>query len=72
VLGQVGNPGAFAMEKDITVMQALAMAGGVTDRGSMTRIRIFRMVNGKKVELKATLNDPVHGGDTVMVLARFF
>jgi polysaccharide export outer membrane protein len=72
VLGQVGNPGAYSMEKDINVMQALAMAGGVTERGSLTRVRIYRMVKGKKVELKATVNDPVHGGDTVMVLARFF
>ncbi len=72
VLGQVKTPGAIPLEKDVTVMQALALAGGVAERGSLTRIRIFRMINGKKVELKAGLDDPVRAGDTVMVLERFF
>ena len=72
VLGQVKSPGAITLEKDITVMQALALAGGLAERGSQTRIRIFRLINGKKVELKATLDDPVRAGDTVMVLERFF
>jgi len=72
VLGQVKTPGAIPLEKAVTVMQALALAGGVAERGSLTRIRIFRMINGKKVELKAGLDDPVRAGDTVMVLERFF
>jgi polysaccharide export outer membrane protein len=73
VLGQVRNPGAFVMERrDTTVLQALALAGGVTDRASLSRIRIVRMINGTKTEIKATVNDPVRAGDTVMVLERFF
>ena len=62
VLGQVRSPGAFTLEKAITVLQALALAGGLADRGSMSRIRIIRFVNGKKVELKANLDDPVPRG----------
>jgi polysaccharide export outer membrane protein len=72
VLGQVNNPGAYALEKGATVLRALALAGGVTERGSMSRIRIVRLVNGQKTETKAGLDDPLRAGDTVMVLARLF
>ena len=72
VLGQVRNPGAYTLEKEATVLQALALAGGVTDRGSMSRVRIVREVNGEKKEIKAEQDDPVRAGDTVMVLERFF
>jgi polysaccharide export outer membrane protein len=72
VLGQVRSPGAYTIEKQMTVLQALALAGGVTDRASMSRIRIVRVVNGKKTELKANVDDAVRPGDTVMVLERFF
>jgi polysaccharide export outer membrane protein len=72
VLGQVRNPGVYALERDATVLQALAQAGGVTDRGSMSRLRIVRVVNGKKTELKAEVDDPLQAGDMIMVLQRFF
>ena len=73
VFGQVKNPGAYALQqKDTSVLQALSLAGGVTDRGSTGRIRIVRMVNGKKQELKAKLTDVVKAGDTVIVLERIF
>ncbi len=72
VLGQVRNPGVFTMERDTTVLQALALAGGVSERGSMSRVRIVRLVNGKKTEIKVGLEDRVRAGDTVMVLERFF
>jgi polysaccharide biosynthesis/export protein len=72
ILGQVKNPGPFRLEKPTTVLQALALAGGVTERASMSRIRIVRIVNGKKTEVKASVEDVVRAGDTIMVLERFF
>ena len=73
VFGQVKNPGAYAIQnKDTTVLQALSMAGGVTDRGSTGRIKIVRIVKGKKTEIKVSLTDLVRPGDTVMVPERFF
>jgi polysaccharide export outer membrane protein len=71
VFGQVRSPGAFAIKKDMTVLQALSLAGGVNDRGTTSRIRIVRLVRGKKTELKVNLDDPVQAGDTIMVLERF-
>ena len=73
VFGQVRNPGAYPIQtKETTVLQALSLAGGVTDRGATGRIKIVRMVNGKKVELKAKLDDIVRPLDTIMVPERFF
>jgi polysaccharide export outer membrane protein len=70
VLGQVRSPGTYPVQKDTTVLQALSLAGGTTDRGSTTRIKIVRLVNGKRVELKAKVSDVVLAGDTIVVLER--
>jgi polysaccharide export outer membrane protein len=69
VFGQVKNPGAYALQtRETTVLQALALAGGVTDRGAANRIRIARIVGGKKVEIKVKeLTEMVLPGDTLIV-----
>ena len=72
VFGQVRNPGAYSIEKDTTVLQALSLAGGVTDRGSTGRLKIVRTVGGKKKEVKVKLTDVVEPGDTLIVAERFF
>jgi polysaccharide export outer membrane protein len=72
VFGQVKNPGAYAIQKDTTVLQALSLAGGVTEYGSTGRIKIVRLVEGHKVEIKVKLNDTVRPGDTVIVPERLF
>lgn len=73
VFGQVKSPGAYALQqKDTSVLQALSLAGGVTDRGSTSRIRIVRIVNGEKKEFSVKLADLVRPGDTIIVAERFF
>jgi polysaccharide biosynthesis/export protein len=72
VFGQVRMPGAYGIEKGTTVLQALSLAGGVTERGSTGRIKIVRTVDGKTKELKVKLTDLVDPGDTLMVAERFF
>jgi polysaccharide export outer membrane protein len=74
VFGQVKNPGAYPLQqqRNTTVLQALSLAGGVTDRGSTSRIQIIRIVEGEKKELNVKLTDPVKAGDTIVVRERFF
>lgn len=73
VFGQVKNPGAYAMQqRNTTVLQALSLAGGVNDRGTTKRIKIIRVVNGEKKEIKVGLTDIVLPGDTIVVPERFF
>jgi polysaccharide export outer membrane protein len=72
VAGQVKTPGAFPVDPGTTVLQALTLAGGLTDRGADSRIKILRTVKGKKIELKAKLTDIVLPGDTIVVPEKFF
>jgi len=72
VFGQVKNPGGYALQKDTTVLQALSLAGGVTENGAMNRVRIVRIVAGIKKELKVNLTDIVKPGDTIIVPERYF
>jgi polysaccharide export outer membrane protein len=73
VFGQVKTPGAYALvQRDTSLLQALSLAGGVTENGAMNRIKIIRIVNGEKKELKVKLTDVVRAGDTIVVPERFF
>ena len=66
VTGQVRNPGAYVLEMNLTVLQAISMAGGVTDRGSTGRVRVIR--NQKELDVKPT--DIVQADDTIVVRQR--
>jgi polysaccharide export outer membrane protein len=72
VTGQVKTPGEYVIRRLTTVRQALALAGGVTDRGSTRRIKIMRIVDGKEVEMSVDLRATVQPGDTIVVYDRFF
>ena len=72
VFGQVTRPGSYTLQRDTTVLQALSLAGGVTDRGTTGRIRIVRMVDGKKTEVRVKLEDVVRPDDTIIVPERYF
>jgi polysaccharide export outer membrane protein len=72
IYGEVTAPNKYRVEPDMTVVQALARAGGVTPRGSERRIDIKRLVDGKYVTIKAKLNDPVKADDVIHVKESIF
>ena len=73
VSGYVKNPGGYAVEEGMTVLQVLSLAGGLSDRGSDRRVNILRSVDGKKKELKSVkLTALVEPGDTIVVGQRIF
>jgi polysaccharide biosynthesis/export protein len=72
VSGYVKSPGAYAIDRGATVLQVLALAGGVTERGSEGRTSLLRMVKGKQQEIKIKLTDTVEPGDTLVVRERRF
>jgi len=73
VTGQVKIPGPYVIDGDLTVMQAIAMAGGATDKGAPNRVRIFRTIDGKQQEVKGVkMSDLVKPGDTIDVPQRYF
>jgi polysaccharide export outer membrane protein len=71
VTGYVARPGAIRYEEGITVFQALTRAGGPTERGS-SKVRIVRLIDGKRKEIKAEMTDVLLPEDTVKVPERFF
>ena len=72
ITGQVRQQGFFTLERDLTVLQALALAGGATEKAATNRIQIQRLENGKQLTIKAKLSDLVRPGDTLIVPQRFF
>ena len=72
VSGEVNSPGQYPIRRGTTVLQALALAGGVTDFGAANRIKIIRVIDGQQVEIEAKVNDPVQADDTIVVPERFF
>jgi polysaccharide biosynthesis/export protein len=72
ITGMVRNPGTFVLDPGMTVQQAIAIAGGLTDRGSDRRIKVNRVVKGRSVELGIDLADKVQPNDTIMIGSRFF
>lgn len=72
VNGFVRTPNTYVLDGEITVQKALAMAGGVTERGAQSRTKIQRIVNGRLVEIRAKMSDLVQPNDTLVVPQRFF
>jgi polysaccharide export outer membrane protein len=73
VSGEVRTPGEYVIRTSgMTVRQALALAGGVSERGSSRRLQIIRLVDGKEEAISAGLQTPLKAGDTIVVHERFF
>jgi polysaccharide biosynthesis/export protein len=72
VTGEVITPGPIAHARNLTVLQAISLAGGTTKVGSDKRARIVRIVDGQKKEIKAKLSDLLQPGDIVRVPPRMF
>jgi polysaccharide biosynthesis/export protein len=72
ITGQVKNSSSYVLEPGTTVEQAIAMAGGLSDRGSDRRISASRTVNGRRITVSLNLSDIVQAGDTITVQQRIF
>ena len=69
--GEVKKPGAYPYQPGMTVNQAIALAGGLTERASRDRIILAREANKAEAE-NGNVNSRVNAGDTVTILQRFF
>ena len=57
VLGRVANPGSYPAEPFLTVMQALAAAGGFTDDAARNSVLVFHRVGAREVSVAALAVD---------------
>ena len=83
VSGQVGKPGQYELRSDITVAEAIAVAGGMTMQTAKTQVFLFHRTSKnwmevKKVNLKDVLNGKninedamVSPGDMIYVPEKF-
>lgn len=73
VYGEVMRGGAYRIEPDMTVMQAISLAGGITPRGSQNRVQIRRRESdGKWKQSSAKLTDNVSPNDVIYVRESIF
>jgi polysaccharide export outer membrane protein len=73
VYGEVQRAGAYRVERQMTVLQALAMGGGLSPRGTERGIRIHRRgEDGATRVLTPQLNDTVLPDDVIVVREALF
>jgi protein involved in polysaccharide export with SLBB domain len=72
ILGEVKNPGSYPFVSGMTVLNAVALAGGYTYRANKDRIYIQRPGEPDKDAIAVKENTPVLPGDILRVEERFF
>ncbi|MEW5967899.1 MAG: polysaccharide export protein EpsE [Pseudomonadota bacterium] len=73
IYGEVQRPGAFRLERNMSVVQALSMGGGITPRGTQKGIRILRRDDqGDMQEIEVKLADAVKKDDVIYVKESLF
>lgn len=73
IYGEVGTPGMYRLEPGMTVVEAIARAGGVTARGSERRLEIKRTIKGGKTQkLSGKPDDLVQPDDIIRVKESIF
>lgn len=71
IYGEVQRAGAYRLEPNTVVMQALSLGGGLTARATERGIGIHRrMPNGELMMMDAKLTDPIQADDIVYVRER--
>jgi len=63
ILGEVTNTGEYPIVKNLTVLQAFALAGGFTEWASKKEIILLRTVDGKDKILRVNYKNIVKGDD---------
>lgn len=73
IYGEVQRPGTIRLERGMTVMQALATGGGLTQRGTEKGMRVHRKAaDGKTQIIQPAMDDPLRDGDVVYVRESLF
>ena len=73
IYGEVQRPGPMRLERNMTLMQALATGGGLTQRGTEKGIRVHRKSPEGKVQvITPVMDDKVQDGDVVYVRESLF
>lgn len=72
ILGEINQPGEYPYSSDLTVLKAIATAGGFTYRANKREVMIKEIDESSERKILLTPNTDIQPGDTVRVLERFF
>ena len=72
ILGEVNKPGQYPYQPGMTVLTAVAIAGGFTYRAVTDYASILRNVDGHSVEGRVPRGMPVEPGDVIDIYERHF
>lgn len=73
ITGEVQNPGAFRIERGMTVLQAVSAGGGLTQRGTMRRMSVTRRgLDGATSTVAANQGDLLRPDDVITVQESWF
>ncbi len=72
ILGEVGNSGEYPYTNGLTVLNAVATAGGFTYRANKKAVFIKRAGENNEVRYPLTVTTPVQPGDTIRIAERLF
>jgi polysaccharide export outer membrane protein len=73
IYGEVTRAGAYRVEPNMSVMQAIAAGGGITPRGSDRRLKLRRATaNGKWIETDVSLQERIRPDDVIYVKEALF
>jgi polysaccharide biosynthesis/export protein len=73
IYGEVQKPGAYRLEQGMTLMQALAVGGGLTNRGTERGLEVHRRDSaGRLAVLHLERSEPLHRDDVVYVKESWF
>ena len=73
VTGEVKKPDSYKYEEGTTIIKAVTIAGGFTDKASKGRVKIIRKVNGEeKIMSSVDMDEPILPDDVIVVPESFF
>lgn len=72
VAGEVKAPGGYPYEDGLTVLKAVTLAGGFTNKAAEGRVKIKRLKGKEEETLRVKLEDPVFPDDIIVVPESFF
>lgn len=73
IYGELEHPGVYKLERDMTVIQALSVGGGLTTRGTDRGIKIKRrQTDGQMKMIEVKHDDPVQINDVIYIQESLF
>ena len=73
IYGEVQRPGPMRLEREMTLLQALATGGGLTPRGTEKGVRVHRKAgDGSVTVMTPVMTDKLREGDVVFVRESLF